>query len=332
MSSADPQISRMIAKALWITGLRQAELREAPLPASMPDPVLIRTLWSGISRGTERLVFDGSVPASEYDSMCAPWQEGEFPFPVKYGYSAVGEVESGSWNLVGRTVFALYPHQNRFVLSADDVIPIPNHIPPRRAVLTPSMETALNAVWDAGSVVGNRIAIVGAGIIGFLIAHLLNGIPGCDVTLVDIDPERRIIAEKMGLTLKSADQLDQTMDLVFHASATSQGLQVALELAGFESTVIEVSWYGDYQTSINLGGAFHSRRLKLISSQVAHVSPSQRARWDRGRRIRKALSLLTDERLDHLLTTEIAFDDLPRALPSVFAPLARGLAPVVRYE
>ncbi len=331
MSSVDPQISRMSARALWITGQRQAEILSAPLPASMEDPVLIRTLWSGISRGTERLVFNGNIPTTEYDRMRAPWQEGDFPYPVKYGYSAVGEVESGSRNLVGRKVFALYPHQTRFVLSASDIVLIPENIPARRAVLTPSMETALNAIWDAGSVVGERIAIVGAGIIGLLIAHILSQVPGCEVTVIDIDPRQRLVAEKMGLTLQSIDQIKGHMDLVFHTSATSQGLQAALDLADFESTIVEVSWYGDCVTNVNLGGAFHSKRLKLIASQVGHIANNQRSRWNHARRIRKALCLLADERLDNLIATEIAFDDLPNALSTIFSSKCSGLAPLVRY-
>jgi NADPH:quinone reductase-like Zn-dependent oxidoreductase len=335
MSSEDPQMSRMSSRALWITGEHTCEIKSAPLNACVDNPVLIRTLWTGISRGTERLVHEGKVPPSEGERMRAPFQEGDFSFPLKYGYSLVGEVERGPLGLLGRNVFALHPHQDRVVLSTNDVIPLPPDVPPRRAVLAPSMETALNAVWDAGTLVGQSVAVVGAGIIGVLIAHLVRSIAGCEVTLIDVDVLKCPIAQAMGLTLLTPETLLQqhtlAYDTVFHTSGTSEGLNLALNIAGFESTVVEVSWYGDNAVQVNLGGAFHSQRLTLISSQVGHVSPSMRPRWNHRKRLEKALRLLCDERLDSLVATSVSFEDMPEKMREILTSPSTPYPPVVSY-
>jgi threonine dehydrogenase-like Zn-dependent dehydrogenase len=298
--------------------------------------VLIRTLWSGMSRGTERLVHEGRVPPSEGERMRAPFQEGDFSFPLKYGYSLVGEVERGPLGLLGRNVFVLHPHQDRVVICADDVVPLPENLPPRRAVLAPSMETALNAVWDAGSLVGQRVAVIGAGVIGVLIAHLGGCVAGCEVTLIDVDVLKHPIAQSIGLNLLTPETLQQqptlAYDTVFHTSGTSEGLNLALHIAGFESTVVEVSWYGDNAVQVNLGSAFHSQRLKLISSQVGHVSPLMRSRWSHRKRLEKALSLLCDERIDSLVATSVPFEDLPEKMREILTSPSTPYPPVVSYE
>jgi 2-desacetyl-2-hydroxyethyl bacteriochlorophyllide A dehydrogenase len=327
----DAETAATTAQALWYAARNRAEMRRCPLPSPAPGDVVVRTLWSGISRGTERLVFEGRVPASEAATMRAPMQDGAFPFPVKYGYSAVGLVEGGPADLVGRTVFALHPHQDRFVAPAAAVAPVPNDVPPRHAILAANMETALNALWDSGTVTGARIIVVGAGIVGLLVARLAVRIAKASVTVVDIAPERKPIVEAFGAAFAFPEEVPGGATVIFHTSATAAGLATAIAAAGFEAKIVEMSWYGDGTIPVPLGGAFHSRRLQLISSQVGHVAPSHRGRWSHRQRLEHALSLLADDSLDALITEEIAFADLPSALPRILAPGAPGLATAVRY-
>ncbi|WP_201274121.1 zinc-dependent alcohol dehydrogenase [Microvirga brassicacearum] len=317
--------------ALWITGCGQSELRPAPEPQLNAGEVLVRTLWSGISRGTERLVYEGRVPPAEAGRMASPLQEGSFPFPVKYGYCAVGVVEDGSPDLLGRTVFALHPHQNRFIAPVEMIAPVPEAIPPRRGVLAANMETALNALWDAGCGPADKIVVVGGGIVGLLVAYLSARLPGTDVTLVDIRSDRRAMAEALGVRFAPAGDAPQEADMVFHASASAEGLDLALSCGGFEASVVEMSWYGDREVKLSLGGAFHSKRLRLVSSQVGQVAPSRRPRWTHARRLQAAIALLDDPRLDVLVASEVKFEDLPQKLASILSPDADGLPPVVRY-
>ncbi|RXT26128.1 dehydrogenase [Bosea sp. Tri-39] len=317
------------ATALWYAAARECVLNAEELPAPAPGDCLVRTLWSGISRGTERLVFDGRVPESEYERMRAPLQQGAFPFPVKYGYCAVGIVDAGPAELLGKRVFCLHPHQDRFVVPADRVALVPESVPMRRAVLAANMETALNAHWDAGSGPADRIVVVGGGVLGLLVAYLAARLPGAEVTLVDLDDSRAEIAASLGCRFALPADCPQDADVVFHASASAAGLATAIGAAGFEARIVELSWYGEGSVAAPLGGAFHARRLQLVSSQVGQVSPSRRARFDYARRANAALALLADARLDALITDEIAFRDAPSRLPALFA--GAGLTAVLRY-
>jgi threonine dehydrogenase-like Zn-dependent dehydrogenase len=318
-------------RALWYVGDRRAELRAEPLPTLNAGDALVRTLYSGVSRGTERLIFNALVPSSEYERMRGPNMGGDFPHPVKYGYQAVGVVEDGPADMMGRHVFALHPHQERFVLPAAQLTLLPDGLPPRRATLSANMETALNALWDSGAGPGDRIAIVGGGVVGCLIAALAGSLPGADVTIVDPVEGRAGIAKALGVAHAQPAAAPADCDVVFHTSANAQGLATALECAGFEGTIVEVSWFGDKPVDAPLGRGFHSRRLKLVSSQVGHVAASRRPRWDHARRMRKAMDLLADARLEALIGEEIPFADAPTRLPGAFADEAAGLAPVLRY-
>jgi 2-desacetyl-2-hydroxyethyl bacteriochlorophyllide A dehydrogenase len=319
------------ATALWYAGPGQIDLRTETLKAPGPDEVLVSTEFSGVSRGTERLIMAGKVGQSEWERMRAPLQAGNFPFPVKYGYCATGLVEAGPSDLVGRRVFVLAPHQSRFVAPASMATPLPDGLPSRRATLAANMETALNAVWDSGAGPADRIVVVGGGIVGLLIAYLAAGLPGADVTVVDTNPERASIVRSFGAVFATPEKCPVDVDVVFHATASAPGLATAINAAGFEATVVEVSWFGDGATPVPLGGAFHSRRLKLISSQVGSVATSRRARWTYARRLAESLRLLQDARLDALITEEIAFADAPKLLPALLGPTAKGLAPIIRY-
>lgn len=323
------------ARALWYVEPGRAILEIAELPDPNAKEVLVRTLWSGVSRGTERLIFEGRVPASEYEAMRAPFQSGAFPFPVKYGYSAVGRVEAGPEALLGRAVFALHPHQDFFVAPVACLALLPEHLPPRRATLAANMETALNGLWDSGAAPGDRIVVIGAGLVGLLVTALAARLPGAEVTLVDLDASRAAFAANFGAHFATAAEFDAAAhppaDIVFHASASSAGLATALDCAGPEATIVEMSWYGDAAIPALLGQAFHSRRLRLVSSQVGGIRPSRRPRWTHARRMAKALELLADDRLDALITHEVAFDDLAATLPLILRADAEGLATVIHY-
>ena len=321
-----------IARAVWYVGKGAVELRAAPLPRPQPGEAVVRSLFSGISRGTERLVFNGEVGRSEWERMRCPNQEGAFPFPVKYGYCATGVVEVGPGELLGRTVFCLHPHQDHFNAPLATLVPVPDGVPARRATLAANMETALNALWDSAAGPGDRIVVVGAGVVGLLVAALAARLPGAEVTVVDVDESRRPIAQSLGARFAPPKQAPGDADIVFHASATAAGLNAAISCAGFEGTIVEMSWYGDKPVQVDLGGAFHSRRLKLVSSQVGHVSPGRRPRWTHRRRVEAAVGLLAAmPALDALVAEEIAFEDAPRELPGILGPGGRGLVPVIRY-
>lgn len=320
------------ASALWYVAEGRAELRSEPLAGPVAGEALVHSRFSLVSRGTERLVFNGQVPRSEWQRMRAPLQAGDFPFPVKYGYAAVGEVIDGPDELKGRDVFALHPHQDWFVAPLSWLTAIPHDVPARRAVLAANMETALNALWDGEVLPGQRIVVVGAGIVGLLVAYLSAKLPGAEVTVADILTERRAHAEALGARFCHPDALDDRADVVFHTSAHAAGLAAALSAGAHEATIVEMSWYGEKQVAAALGGAFHVRRLRLISSQVGHVAPAVRARWSHGRRLAKALELLRDPVLDRLLDHDIAFADLPAACPTLFAAQATGLTAVIGYR
>jgi 2-desacetyl-2-hydroxyethyl bacteriochlorophyllide A dehydrogenase len=319
------------AQALWYVAPGKAELRPATISDPGPNGVLVRTLYSGLSRGTERLIFEGKVPELEWSRMKAPAQEGEFPFPVKYGYSAVGIVEEGPAGLKGKHVFVLYPHQDRFVVQTERVFIIPDNVPPSRATLAANMETALNILWDGTAQPADHIVIVGAGIVGMLVAALASRLPGADVTLVDIEASRAEIAGKLGVKFSLPDQAPADADLVIHTTASAAGLSLALQLAGVEGTIVEASWFGSSMVNVPLGDSFHSRRLRLISSQVGNVCASRAKRWTTRRRLEAAIAMLADNRLDALIGEEVPFAELPQQLSRLLSPKAPGLGALVRY-
>ena len=311
------------ARAFWSTSPGVGEIREESLAAPRDGEVLVETLFSGISRGTESLVLAGRVPPSEHERMRAPHQGGRFPFPVKYGYLNVGRVVEGA--LAGQTIFCLYPHQTRYVVAAADVVPLPQEVPPARAVLAGNLETAINGIWDGELRLGDRVAVVGGGVVGCLTAYLAGRVPGCRVELIDVLPARARVAAALGVGFATPDAAHKGADVVFHTSGTAAGLASALSLAAAESTVVELSWYGDATAELALGGAFHSQRLTLRSSQVGGLAAPQRARWTSRRRLELALSLLADPALDALIDGESRFEELPAVLPGLQTALCHRL-------
>jgi NADPH:quinone reductase-like Zn-dependent oxidoreductase len=315
--------SPAMARAFWAVMAGRGEIRSEMLPCERSEYQLVRTIVSGVSRGTEALVFDGRVPPSQYQAMRAPLMAGAFPFPVKYGYSAVGRTPD-----YGR-VFVLHPHQDLFLAPVSMCIPVPEDMPSKRAVLAANMETALNVAWDAAALPGERIMVVGAGVVGLLVASLLARIPAVQVTVIDVDAERKSLAERFGCRFATPDIAPGEQDLIVHASATEAGLRLALKCAAFEARIVEASWFGDRAPSAPLGEAFHARRLRLIASQVGAIAPAMRGRRSHAERLLLALQLLADDRYDALLDGPTRFEDMPAAMPRILAP--GGLCHVITY-
>ena len=319
------------ARAFWTVAPGRGEIRTETLAPRGSGEVLVRALFSGISRGTESLVFRGAIPESEHLRMRAPFQSGTFPGPVKYGYASVGEVEQGPAEWQGRRVFVLHPHQTRFIVPISALQPLPSDLPAERAVLAANMETAVNGLWDAAPRIGDRISIIGGGTVGCLVAWLAGQIGGCEVELVDTNAARGAMARHLGVPFALPEQARHEADVVIHASGSPAGLALALDVAGFEATVTEMSWYGAQAVSVPLGEAFHARRLRLVSSQVGHVASAQRARWDHARRMSLALSLLRHPLLDALITGESLFETLPEVMPGLVHSPGDTLCHRIRY-
>jgi threonine dehydrogenase-like Zn-dependent dehydrogenase len=323
---------RSDAHAFWLRAPGCGEIRPVTLPDPGPGDVMVRTLRSGVSRGTETLVFRGGVPPGQYTAMRAPFQEGDFPGPVKYGYLNVGVVEQGPAELCGRTVFCLYPHQTAYVVPAGAVIVVPEDVPPARAVLAGTVETAVNALWDAGPLLGDRVTVVGAGMVGCCVARLLRRFPAVEVALVDVDVGRADVAAALGVDFEQPADAADGRDLVVHASATSAGLQRSLDLLAPEGTVIDLSWYGDIEVRLSLGGAFHSSRLGIRASQVGTLSPARRGRRTAADRLALALELLRDPAFDALLTGQSRFGDLPDVMTRLAAGSLPALCHTITYD
>lgn len=332
MHPGDQQTGTALApQAYWTEAPGRGRIGAASLGAAGPGSVLVETLYSGISRGTECLVHRGEVPHSEYQRMRAPFQEGDFPGPVKYGYASVGRVVEGPEQLIGQAVFCLHPHQTHYRVPQEAVTVLPEALPPGRAVLAANMETALNACWDAAIGPGDRVTVVGAGVVGALTAWLAARIPGTEVCLVDRQAQRAALAEQLGCRFALPEQAQGDCDVVVHASASEGGLATALDAAGLEARVIELSWYGERAPRVQLGQAFHARRLALISSQVGRLAAHRQARWDFKRRLGKALTLLEDPVLEHLINAECRFDELPEAMDRLAAGPSSVLCQRVVY-
>jgi 2-desacetyl-2-hydroxyethyl bacteriochlorophyllide A dehydrogenase len=318
-------------RAFWIEEGSQGSIRAVHLPAPGPDNVVVETLFSGISRGTETLVFLHRVPPSQYAAMRCPFQDGEFPAPVKYGYNAVGRVVHGPEELLDHMVFVLHPHQTRFVVPASAALPIPPNVPPGRAVLTANMETALNGLWDAEIIAGDRVCVIGAGVVGLLTGWLAARTAGVSVLVIDIDPAKARAAARLELPFRSDADGVGDFEVIMHASGNPAGLRTALAIAAFEARIIEMSWFGDREVSLPLGEAFHSRRLTIHSSQVGAVAAPRRAGWTHRRRLELALRLLADDRLDALISGESPFSSLPEVMRDLTSGTLPGLCHRIRY-
>lgn len=318
------------AQAYWVTESGHGELRPEAIPTPGPKEALVRTLYSGVSRGTERVVHEGRVPERVADLMHAPHQEGDFPGPVKYGYLSVGVVEQGPDNWLGKTVFSLHPHQDFYVVPTNQLTAIPADVPARRAVLTGIVEVAINALWEAGPRLGDRVAVVGGGLVGGVLATILRKYPLGRLQLVDADTDKRDLAEKLNINFALPDEAENDCDIVFHCSAANEGLKLSLQLAGDDSDVIELSWFADKEVTLPLGEDFHARRLTIRSSQVGVVALPRRHRRTNAQRLELAANQLRDPVFDTFLSSECQFQNLPTSLVKLFEKPG-GFCHVVAY-
>lgn len=317
--------------AYWTTGPHRGELRTEPARAARPGEVLVRTVCSGVSRGTEQLVHAGDVPAEVAAAMRAPFQVGTFPYPVKYGYLSVGVVIAGPPPLREQRVFCLHPHQDHYVVPASAVTVIPEDVPSERALLAGAVETGINALWDAAPRFDDRVAVIGAGMIGGVLARLLRTLPLGRLQLIDINPGRARLAAQLGVEFATPADAAGDCDLVFHCSASEAGLAHGLDLLGFEGELIELSWYGTRSPRVPLGTGFHARRLAIRASQVGSVAAPHRARRTMDDRLRLALRTLEDPVFDAFLTGRSRFAELPAAMETVLAPGSPALCQVIDY-
>jgi hypothetical protein len=305
------------ARAFWIVEPGRGEIRTEPLAPTKNDTLLVRATHGAISKGTEALIFNGRVPPGMRTRMRCPFQDGEFPGPVKYGYATVGTVVQGPDEWLDRPVFCLYPHQDLFPIPIVAARLVPKGVPIERAILAANMETALNAVWDAGIRRGDQVCVIGGGVIGLLTAYLARRIGRAQVDLIDIDPTKAEVTRALGVTFLEEVPRDAAYPVIIHASGSPLGLTTALGIAGFEGRIIELSWYGDQPVTLPLGEDFHDRRLTIRSSQVGSVATSRRRGWSHSRRLDKALELLRDPCLDTLISGESPFEDLPRTMAAL---------------
>lgn len=319
------------ATAYWTTEREHGELRSEELPAPGPGEALVRALYSGISKGTEMVVHHGAVPPRVANEMRAPHQEGQFPGPVKFGYLSVGVVEDGPEDWKGQRVFCLNPHQDRYIVPVADLTRIPESVPGRRAVLTGTVETAVNALWEAGPRLGDRVAVVGAGLVGGMVATLLRTFPLDRLQLVDLDPGRKQLADALEVDFAHPDDALADCDIVFHCSASQEGLERSLQLAGDEGDVIEMSWYANREVTLPLGEDFHARRLSIRASQVGVVARARRHRRTNADRLDLAVSLLADPVFDAFLTGSSPFDELPEVVQGLADGTLEALCHVIEY-
>ncbi|ETW95423.1 MAG: hypothetical protein ETSY1_30715 [Candidatus Entotheonella factor] len=320
------------ASALWFPAQEEAAIQPEPLPEVTDGWCEIHTQFSALSPGTERLVYTAGVPPELADHMQCPYMGGAFTFPVKYGYSLVGTVSAGPAPWLGQTVHVLHPHQDRCVVRCEDTYAFPSDVPPGRATLASNLETAVNVLWDAQAALGERVLVVGFGIVGSLVARLLSFIPGVQLEVVDAAPAKQRLAQDMGFRSPLIEDLEPTFDLAIHASASSGGLQVALDHVGFEGRVVELSWYGTRPVTVQLGGTFHNQRKRIVSSQVSTIAPAQRPRWDNQRRKALVFDLLRRPEFDAHITHTVAFRDLPQVFQRLAQPPTEGLAYLVDYR
>lgn len=324
----------MQSKSLWFKNQFHAVMETEMLPVLPPNKkknsCLIKTLFTAISPGTEYLVYSGGVPKKLYVEMRCPYMGGDFSFPIKYGYSLVGQVLDGPTSLKGKLIHTLHPHQDYARISAEDVYVIPDGISPQRATLASNMETALNAIWDSGVNIGDKVLIVGFGIIGSLIARILSFIPQVEVDVLDVQPAKITLIEQLGFSIYKEEK-EKKYDLAFHTSGSGPGLQTSINNVGLEGKIIETSWYGDKEVNLCLGETFHSQRKLIISSQVSHLPACKSARWDYKRRKEVVFQLLLHPEFDAHITHTIAFHNLPKLFQSLKKNRCQELSYLVYY-
>ena len=322
----------MKAHGLWFLGANQFSIREETLRSPSTPYCVVKSICSGISQGTEQLVYSEAVPESIQHQMRCPYMGGDFPFPIKYGYSLVGEVVEGPENIVGRNVHMLHPHQDYGCVHPRDIYLLDDGILPEKAILASNMETAVNAVWDSQVTLGDRVLVVGFGNVGSLVARILSLSMGVEMFVTDTSALKRSMAQKMGFNVCEISQLKEEFDISFNVSASADGLQTAIDAVGYEGKIIELSWYGNRAVSLQLGGDFHIQRKTIISSQVSHIPSHRLARWDTIRRKKLVFSLLKQPEFEEHVTHNLRFSELPRILSESRSLFQDNLMIAVHYD
>lgn len=323
--------SPRVVLGYWVTSQGQGCLRDVALPAVGAKDCELTAIFTGVSKGTERLVGMGRVPAECAEPMACRGMQGNMQLPVLYGYSFVGRLTAGEH--AGRIAFTMHPHQERAVVAREHLVLLPSGMPPSRATLFPNLETAWNAMWDAELVAGERVAVVGGGAVGLLLTFVLQSVLGMRVVLVESDPLRRSRAARLPWAVEVIDPADLprgTFDAVFHATGRGEGLQLAIDALGFEGRVLDLSWYGTTKVSVRLGGRFHYQRQRIIASQVATVARVHRA-GGYAARTAAVLELLGDSRLDSLFDAPIPFATLPEFFARLYHGDVESPCPLVSY-
>jgi 2-desacetyl-2-hydroxyethyl bacteriochlorophyllide A dehydrogenase len=330
---------------LWWTALRTGELRAEPLPPPGPEDVVVQAIASGISAGTELLVYRGQVPPEL--PLDLPTLAGSFRYPIKYGYASVGRVAAAGAAVRDRApgdlVFALHPHQSTYVLPAARTVLLPPNLPPEHGVFLANLETAVNVALDAAPRLGETVLLSGLGVVGLLVLQTLRRTGVAEIIAVDPLPRRRALAARLGASLTLAPDADvaaqarartagRGVDLAVEVSGAPAALGPAIEAVADEGTVVVASWYGTKSVPLHLGSHFHRGRVRLRSSQVGHLDPALAPRWDHARRQAVALRLLAELPLGDLISHRIPFAQAPEAFALLDERPADALQVVLTYE
>jgi 2-desacetyl-2-hydroxyethyl bacteriochlorophyllide A dehydrogenase len=301
----------MLRRSLYFTAPHTIDVREEPLPALAAGQVLAQTLCSAISPGTEMLVYRGQVPTEMAVDETIAALGGQFRFPLKYGYSAVGRVlELGpgvdsAWQ--GRTVFAFNPHESHVIADIAQLFPLPDDVDAETALFLPNMETAVNFLLDGAPLIGERVAVLGQGVVGLLTTALLARCPLANLTTFDHYPLRRETSLALGAHVSLSPESSPALqaDLTYELSGSPAALDAAIALTGFDGRIVVGSWYGQKRAALDLGGRFHRSRIRLISSQVSTLTPALSGRWDKARRLQVAWAMLRAVRPGRLITHRV---------------------------
>ena len=315
--------------ALWHNSDFTSELKEEKNSKIDIDQIEVKSLFSLISTGTERLVASGEVPVSSFEFMAVPYMKGNFSFPIKYGYSLVGKVTSVG-KLYGKIVHLLHPHQGKCLVKEVDVMIVPDEIPAKRATLASNVETALNAIWDAEISIGDKVLIAGFGMIGSLLARVLSFMPEVEIVIMEKDANRVKMVQKMGFTFID-DPEPSYFDVAFNTTSNEKALQIAIQSVGLEGKIIEMSWYGTKNVNINLGADFHYHRKQIISSQVSKIPSDKQSRWDYKRRKEVVFKLLKSPLFDEHITDVLTFAETPAFFDKLRAGGVSGLGYCIEY-
>ena len=301
-------MKKINTQSFWIKKKNNSYIKDHSINQAGKNELLIQTKYSGISYGTERVVYTGSVPDSQRELMRCPYQEGNFGSDVKYGYMNIGKVIDGPPGFKGKYVYTLFPHQTYYILDKTEVTLIPESIPLKRCLLTANMETAINGMWDTLPSCGDKILVIGSGVVGFLMAYILKSIPGSEILLVDSDSKKNKYSKLFNINFKNKYKAN----IIYECSGNAKILDGLSKHVKDEAIICILSWYGDNISKVKFGEEFLSKRIKIIFSQVSKVSHNRSQYWDNVKRRELAIKMLNDDRLDNLIEKKIIkFSKLP---------------------